>query len=166
KEALETLMGNGPNSVIEKSVQLAGILLELSGIKRGQGENIAEDILKSGKALKKFREMIAIQGGDPNVQPADIPIGQYTYDYPAPIDGYVKGISNDVIKKLARAAGSPQSKGAGIKLYVKEGHKVTEHQPLLKIYSESEENLSNALKILEKDSPLYIESMLLDRIGK
>jgi AMP phosphorylase len=165
KEALETLMGHGPNSVIEKSVQLAGILLELSGIKRGEGEHIAEDILKSGKALEKFKEIIAVQGGDPNIQPEDVPVGEYTYDYPAPIDGYVKGISNDLIKKLARAAGSPQFKGAGIKLYVKEGHKVTENQPLLKIYSESEENLSNALKLLEKNAPFYIESMLLDRIG-
>ena len=168
KEALETLLGKGPNSVIEKSCQLAGILLELSGIKRGQGEDIANDILKSGKALAKFREIIAIQGGDPNIEPEDIPVGEYTYELQAPIDGYVKGISNDLIKKVARAAGSPQYKGAGIKLYVKEGHKVSESSPLMRIYAESEENLSNAIKLLEheRESPFYIESMLLERVGK
>jgi AMP phosphorylase len=100
KEALETLLGQGPNSVIEKSCQLAGILLELSGVKRGQGEDIAADILKSGKALEKFREIIAIQGGDPNIKPEDIPVGEYTYDLQASIDGYVKRISNDIIKKI------------------------------------------------------------------
>ncbi|NVM31857.1 MAG: AMP phosphorylase [Candidatus Helarchaeota archaeon] len=167
REALETLMGHGPNSLIEKSLELAGILLELSGrVKRGQGADLANDILDSGKALQKFREMIAIQGGDPNVKPADIQIGKFTNDYQALMDGYVKGISNDLIKQIARAAGAPKYPGAGIKLYVKEGHKVSEGSNLMKIHAESEENLSNALKLLEKQSPIYIESMLLDRIGK
>lgn len=160
-------MGHGPNSLIEKSLELAGILLELSGrVKRGQGADLAKDILDSGKALQKFREMIVIQGGDPNVKPADIQIGKFTNDYQALMDGYVKGISNDLIKQIARAAGAPKYPGAGIKLYVKEGHKVSEGSNLMKIHAESEENLSNALKLLEKQSPIYIESMLLDRIGK
>jgi len=166
REALETLMGHGPNSVIEKSCQLAGILLELSGIKRGQGEDIAEDILRNGKALEKFREIIAIQGGDSNINPEDIPVGEYTYDFQAPIEGYVKRISNDIIKKIARAAGSPQYTGAGIKLYMKEGHKVSENSLLMTVYAESEENLSNAIKIIERESPFYIESMLLERVAK
>ena len=167
KEALETLMGNGPNSLIEKSATLAGILLELSGnVKRGQGAEVAMEILESGKALQKFREIIALQGGSPDVKPEEIAVGEYTHDLKAPMDGYVKGISNDMIKKIARAAGAPKYKGAGIKLYVKEGRKVSEDSILMTIHAESEENLSNALKLLEEQSPFYIESMLLDRIGK
>ncbi|HUX99738.1 MAG TPA: AMP phosphorylase [Candidatus Deferrimicrobium sp.] len=164
QEALETLMGNGPNSLIKKSVELAGILLELSGAKRGQGAEIAENVLKSGKALKKFREIIEIQGGNPKIKPTDIEVGEFTFECKAKMDGYVKGISNNLIKKIARAAGSPKYKGSGIKLYVKEGHKVSENSALMKIYAESEENLSNAIKVLEKETPFYIESMLLDRI--
>ncbi len=167
KEALETLMGHGPNSLIEKSTMLAGILLELSGkVKRGLGDDMAREILESGKALKKFREIIAIQGGNPDVQPEDIAIGEYTHDLNSPMVGYVKGISNDLIKKIARAAGAPKYKGAGIKLHVKEGRKISEESNLMTIYAESEENLTNALKLLEVQSPFYIESMLLDRIGK
>jgi AMP phosphorylase len=164
QEALETLMGHGPNSLIEKSVELAGMLLELSGIKRGQGAEIAENLLKSGKALKKFREIIEVQGGNPNIIPTDIKVGEFTYEYKATMDGYMKGISNNLIKGIARAAGAPKFKGAGIKLYVKEGHKVSENSLLMKIYAESEENLSNAIKVLKKETPFYIESMLLDRI--
>jgi AMP phosphorylase len=164
QEALETLMGHGPNSLIEKSVELAGMLLELSGIKRGQGAEIAENLLKSGKALKKFREIIEVQGGNPNIIPTDIKVGEFTYEYKATMDGYMKGISNNLIKGIARAAGAPKFKEAGIKLYVKEGHKVSENSLLMKIYAESEENLSNAIKVLKKETPFYIESMLLDRI--
>ncbi|MHA1129987.1 MAG: AMP phosphorylase [Candidatus Helarchaeota archaeon] len=166
REALETLMGRGPGSLIEKSTTLAGILLELSGQERGQGVKIAEEILRSGKALEKFKEIIAIQGGNPNIQPTDLHIGEYVYDLQAQTNGYVKGISNDLIKKLARAAGAPSFPGAGLKLFVKEGHKVSKEAVLLRIHAESEENLSNAIKLLEKGSPIYIESMLLDRIGK
>lgn len=167
REALETLMGRGPNSLIEKSTQLAGILLELSGIsKRGVGADLARNILESGKALSKFQEIVAIQGGSANITPEAIEIGTYTHELTAERDGYVKGISNDSIKQLARAAGAPKDQGAGIKLLAKEGHKVSEGEKLMIIYAESEENLSNALKLLEKKSPIYIESMLLDRITK
>ncbi len=166
REALETLMGHGPNSLIEKSIKLAGILLELSGVERGRGSDLAEEVLRSGKALQKLREIIAIQGGNPNITPEEIIVGEFTYDYESPMEGYVKGISNSLIKRIARSAGAPTYKGAGIKLYVKEGHKVSKGSVLMKIYAESEENLSNAIKILETEQPIYIESMLLDRIGK
>jgi hypothetical protein len=36
----------------------------------------------------------------------------------------------------------------------------------MRIHAESEENLSNAIKLLEKESPFYVESMLLERVGK
>jgi len=71
-----------------------------------------------------------------------------------------------LITEIARASGAPKSKGAGIKLFVKEGHKVSKNSKLLRIYAEKEEKLSDAIKILEKEKPIYIESMLLDRIGR
>ena len=167
KEALETLMGNGPNSLIEKSVELSGILLELGGIvRRGAGYNKAEEILKTGKALKKLKEIIEIQGGNPNVKPEDIPVGEYIYEYQAHYDGYIKYISNKLINKISRALGAPKFKGAGIKLLVKEGHKVAKESVLMKMFAEKEENLTNAIKILDDNNPIYIESMLLDRIGR
>ncbi|MBD3230508.1 MAG: AMP phosphorylase [Candidatus Lokiarchaeota archaeon] len=168
REALETLMGHGPNSLIEKSVELAGILLELGcKAERGNGYRVAEKILKTGKALEKFREIIEIQGGSKNIKPEDIEIGELTHDYCAYDDGYVKDISNLLINKIARTLGCPKFKGAGIKLFVKEGHKVSKGQPLMKLYAQKEENLTNALEIIEKNDPaIYIESMLLDRIGR
>ncbi|MHA1197594.1 MAG: AMP phosphorylase, partial [Promethearchaeota archaeon] len=61
KEALTLLRdyNAGPNSLIEKSTELAGILLEMGGkAQRGQGQILAKEILKSGKAYEKMKRII------------------------------------------------------------------------------------------------------------
>lgn len=101
KEALEALSGNGPTSLIEKSTALAGLLLEMSGATpRGRGQDRAKEILASGKALQKMREIIEAQGGDPRVKPEDIPIGTHRIKLLSPADGYVVSVDNNAIKNI------------------------------------------------------------------
>src|SRR4030043_762684 len=57
QEALSTLMGGGPPDLREKAVSLAGMLFEMVGVENGRV--MAEDMLDSGKAMKKMREIIA-----------------------------------------------------------------------------------------------------------
>ena len=55
----------GPKDLEKKSVFLAGQLLEMTGkAKKSQGEKMAKEILQSGKAFEKFKEIIKAQGGD------------------------------------------------------------------------------------------------------
>ena len=69
KEALSTLEGTGPASLIEKSTALAGLLLEMAGkATKGSGQDMAKDVLQSGQALAKMKEIIEAQGGDPNIK--------------------------------------------------------------------------------------------------
>ena len=72
REALQTLMGNGPGSLVEKATGLSSVLFEMAGKKNPR--KLAENILKSGKAEKKFREIIDAQGGNSKIKPEDIPI--------------------------------------------------------------------------------------------
>ena len=75
RECIRILEGEGhPSSVIEKACELAGIILEMGGIPHGADE--ARRILDSGEALKKFREIVAAQGGNPNITSKDIKIGK------------------------------------------------------------------------------------------
>ncbi|TAN36431.1 MAG: AMP phosphorylase, partial [Candidatus Methanoperedens sp.] len=69
KEAIKVLETmEGPNSLIEKSTALAGILLEMGGAAaRGQGKEMAMETLRSGKAFTKLKEIIEAQGGNPNI---------------------------------------------------------------------------------------------------
>ncbi len=163
REALETLMGKGPTSLIEKSVSLAGLLLEMSGqARRGYGRNMAYSILKSGRALKKMKEIIEGQGGNPDVKPSDIPIGEHKAVLYAKMDGYVKRVENSKVVAIARKAGAPRDKGAGVQLYAKEGRKIRKGQPLLEIYSERSSKLTGAYELALQFPPISLEGMLLD----
>lgn len=166
REALETLQGDGPNSLIEKSTSLAGILLEMSGrFSYGSGIDKAKEILESGKAYEKMKEIIEAQGGDPDVRLEDLPIGSVKESIKASRDGYVKQIYNSRIGEIARAAGSPRDKGAGVVLIHKEGRKVEEGDPLIEIYADYEKKLDEAVEIAKEKPPVRVESMLLRRVS-
>lgn len=165
KEALEALQGRGPASLIEKSTSLAGLLLEMAGVApRGSGKELAEEALTSGKALKKMREIIEAQGGNPDVRPEDIPVGEYTAEIGAPCDGYVTDVDNKSIKEIALAAGAPAEKGAGVLLHAKVGYKVEKGDPIMTIYAERESKLTEAYNVAIRTKPITVEGMLLRRI--
>ncbi len=67
REAMLMLEKNeGPRSLVEKTLAISGMLLEMGGVAaKNDGARMASEIVKSGKALKKFKEIIEAQGGDP-----------------------------------------------------------------------------------------------------
>jgi AMP phosphorylase len=165
KEALETLMGEGPNSLIEKSTALAGMLFEMNGISsKGEGQNMAKQILRSGLAYKKMKEIIKQQGGNPGIKPEDIPLGDKRFVVTAPADGYVSRIYNTSINAIARAAGSPRYKGAGVRLYAKMGYAVKKGAPVVEIFAERDSNLKDAVSFATRNPPFLIEGMLLEEL--
>jgi len=165
REALLALTGKGPNSLIEKSTSLAGMLFEMNGIsQKGQGQSFAKELLRSGKAYAKMQEMIEKQGGNPDVKPDEVPLGSKRYVVPAPIDGYVSTISNSAVNAIAKAAGAPVCKGAGIMLYAKIGYAVKKGDPVLEIFAETEQKLKNAQMIALQRSAFVIEGMLLEEL--
>ncbi len=146
-----------PKDLKEKGIFLAGMLLELSGIaKKGEGYEIARRILESGKAYEKMKEIIEAQGGDPNVKPEDLPIGSYTYDYLAPKQGMISEIDVRAISEVARAAGAPKDKGAGIYLHKKVGEFVKYGEKVFTIYAENEQKLDYAIRVVEEKKPVKI----------
>ncbi|MFQ5976142.1 MAG: AMP phosphorylase [Candidatus Hydrothermarchaeales archaeon] len=166
KEALLTLEGKGPStSLLEKSTGIAGIILEAGGVAvRGNGKKTAEEIVSSGKALKKLREIIEAQGGNPDVKPEDIPLGKFKEKVKALEEGYVTQIDNKSVVQIARTAGAPKSKGAGLLFHVTRGVKVKKGDTLFEIYSESEYKLKQALLLAKKLYPVKLEGMLMERI--
>ena len=73
--------------------------------------------------------------------------------------------------KIARAAGTPNDKGAGIQLYAKTGDKVILDKPMFRVYAEKKEKLDNANKLIRSLRPVEVgdkvgEEMLKRRIGK
>jgi AMP phosphorylase len=166
REAFEALEGKGPTSLIEKSTALAGMLLEFGGkAVRGEGQALARQILTSGKALEKMCEIIDAQGGDGKVRSSQIQVGQCRAEILAPIDGYVTRVSNAAMNQIARAAGAPIEKGAGIMLYGKEGHKVSKGEKVMEIFGERDSRVDEARNLALKLSPISIEGMLLQEVS-
>lgn len=165
REALQTLEGKGPASLEEKSTSLAGMLLEMAGkAPKGNGQDLAKEILQSGRALKKMKEIIEAQGGDLGIKSEQIIVGAHKQSITAPADGYVTHVSNTAINQIARATGAPAEKGSGVALYLKRGHKVSKGEPILDIYAERQTKLEQAFSLVAKLQPVTIEGMLLEEI--
>ncbi|MBY8999775.1 MAG: AMP phosphorylase [Candidatus Heimdallarchaeota archaeon] len=166
KEALEVLLGKGPTSVLEKSNELTGILFEMAGLApAGQGAALAADYIVKGKAKAKMEEILAVQGGNPNITPEEVEIGQYTADILATRDGYIVKLSNVGIKKVAYAAGTPNHKKAGVYLHKKGGDFCKKDEKLMTIYSDSEGRLTEAVNLAVNLSPYVLEGMIIKRIS-
>jgi len=167
-EALKTLMGDwSAKDLVEKATSLAGMLLELSGEHRGKEK--ALKILKEGVAEKKFREIIGEQGGDPDVKPSDIQLGDKVVQIKSNHSGQVLWLSNPILSEIARAAGAPKDEGAGVLLNKKVNDLVNKGDLLFTIYAESERRMDRALEILKREEPVIVrkkitEKMLLEEV--
>ena len=169
REAMETLYGGGPHEIVDKATNLAGILLEMVG--NENGKQMALELINNGRALEKMKQIIDAQGGDPSVKPEDLVPGKYYHDVDADRDGRILWFNNRDLVKIARAAGTPNDKGAGIQLYAKTGDKVSVDKPMFRIFAEKQEKLDNAVKQLRSLRPVEIgekvgEEMLKKRIRK
>jgi AMP phosphorylase len=167
REALTTLMGGGPPDLREKALSLAGMLFEMVGVENPRG--MAEEMIESGKALKKMREIIGAQGGNPAVMPEDLPVGSEKVVVRSERAGKVLWLSTDDIVRIAREAGAPKEKGAGVVLHAKLGGSVHKDGFLFEIYAERSSKLASALELAGQLSPIVLskkpeEKMILDRI--
>ncbi|HMF34621.1 MAG TPA: AMP phosphorylase [Candidatus Lokiarchaeia archaeon] len=167
QEALHLLQdfSAGPDSLINKSCELAGILLEMSGLAiPGGGKDMAIDILSSGKAYEKMREIIGAQQGNPDISWKDLPVGQYQQEIFSAITGHITNVDNKSVNEIAKIAGCPKNKGAGIVLDKKVGAHVDKGELLCTIYAESSGKLELAVKYHNAHPPQILGGMVLERV--
>jgi len=167
QEALTALMGGGPADLKEKAVSLAGMLFEMAGVEGGRKK--AEHMLQSGRAEQKLREIIEAQGGNPHVKPDELPVGANKAEVTADQAGRALWISTADIVHIAKIAGAPRAKGAGVVLKAKLGEAVKKDGALLEIYAERSSKLESALELAKRLQPIVLskkpeEQMLLDRV--
>lgn len=166
KEALEVLMNKKQvPDLLNKVCNIAGGMFELLG--RKNGYLLAKKILESGKAEKKMREIIKSQGGKSSIKPEDISVGKHLMRIRTEKSGQVMWIENRIIVDIARAAGAPKDKGAGIVFNKKLGEHVQKGDLLLTIYAEKPYKLDRVKYILSYQSPIGIgnrSDMLIHKI--
>ncbi|MDE3060606.1 MAG: thymidine phosphorylase family protein [Pseudomonadota bacterium] len=141
---------DAPADLREHALLLAGNVLEFSpAIERGKGIAIAEDLLRNGKAWAKFQAICEAQGGM-----REIPQSCCRHDYLAEKTGKITQIDTRRIALLAKLAGAPQFKAAGVDLHVKLHAIVEKGQPLFTIHSQSSGELNYALSFLHESNEL------------
>jgi len=164
RECIRILEGDKhPSSVIEKACDMAGIILEMGGMHEGFAK--AKELLDSGAAHKKFLEIVAAQNGRPDLKSDDLKPGEYVFDITSSKSGYVHSIANKDLVSIARAAGSPNDKGAGIMLHRKKGQRVEKGDILFQIYADNEAKGRRAKETASKLQPMHIEGMLIKKIA-
>jgi AMP phosphorylase len=154
KDVIKVLSRESPCHKLEsKSLALSGKLLEMTGkTKKGKGISLAADILNSGKAFEKFKQIVqAQQGSLENMKEAKI-----NHDIIAEKNGKIKEINVKKINTLARFLGCPADKSAGVYLHKHLNETVKKGEKILTLYSESEAELEEGLKFYNKFQPIQI----------
>ncbi|TNE64386.1 MAG: thymidine phosphorylase family protein [Alphaproteobacteria bacterium] len=138
-----------PADLREKSLQLAGALLENDpALQGGSGYARAKQLLESGAALATMNRIIDAQGR----QTAAICPGNLTHEITAPRSGRVEAIDCYRINRLARLAGAPMDKGAGVDLLCKVGDPVEAGAPLYRIHACFDSDFGFARAFAQEDS--------------
>lgn len=164
RECIRILEGQKhPSSVIEKACDMAGMVLEMGGFQDGFRK--AKEILDSGEAHKKFMEIVVAQGGRKDLKADDLEPGKFVFDITSSKSGYVHSIANKDLVAIARAAGSPNDKGAGILLNKKKGQRVEKGDVLFQIYADNDAKGTRARDMAVKLQPMHIEGMLIKKVA-
>jgi len=137
-----------PKDLEKKAIKMAVMLLKTAKIKNPYKKVIYS--LNSGLADKKMKEIIKAQEGNPNIKPESLKLGKFRFNFKAYKTGTICKINNNLLAKIARIAGSPQDKEAGIYLRCKLKQKVKKGQILFTIYSKSKERLEFAKRIINQ----------------
>ncbi|MES0328501.1 MAG: thymidine phosphorylase, partial [Gammaproteobacteria bacterium] len=77
-------------------------------------------------------------------------------DVLSPANGVIVNIDNLQMTHIARFAGAPIDKGAGVDLFKKLGDKVKKGEPLYRIHAEFPSDFNFALTLCERDSGYLI----------
>jgi AMP phosphorylase len=147
REALHCLeAGDGPAPLVDKACRFAGRLLELGGkAAPGEGMELARATLRDGRAHRKFLAIVAAQGGDPGIRSDTLEPGPHWADAVAPPGGLDLVLPNRALVEIARAAGAPRRRGAGIRFLAEPGSAVAAGEPAFRVHAEHPFHLQQAL---------------------
>ncbi|MGF7047783.1 pyrimidine-nucleoside phosphorylase [Paenibacillus sp. DS2015] len=149
KEAIDTLQGKGPKDLEELCLALGRQMVFLANKASSleEAEDMLKEVISNGKALNKFKEFIANQGGDPSVvdNPEKLPQAKYLIEVPAKEAGVVAEIVADEIGIAAMLLGAGRATkeseidlAVGLMLNKKIGDSVKVGESLLTIHANRE----------------------------
>ncbi|MBI2044140.1 thymidine phosphorylase [Candidatus Pacearchaeota archaeon] len=143
----------GPEDLKKKSILLSGKILEMTKkAKKGEGTKKAYEILMSGKAFIKFKQIIAAQGGNlDRIKPS-----KFKKEIHSKYSGKIKSIDGKKIISLARILGCPGDKASGIYIHNHVNDKIKKNDVILTLYSETKYNLNAGIRFCREEKIVEI----------
>ncbi len=159
KEAIDILAGRAGGDLLEVSLTLGGHMLMLAGKAKDPdaGKAMMKVALECGAGLKKLKEMIAAQGGDPAVcdDVTRLPQAKVIRSVACGKAGYVQKMDTMALGMAAQGMGAGRSKvddeldySVGFVLDVRIGDKVEADTPLCTLHARSEADADRAEKAI------------------
>jgi thymidine phosphorylase len=170
EESVEVLAGGGPADVIELTVELAREMLSQAGV---TGVDPSEN-LRNGKAMDKWRQMISAQGGDPD---AELPKAKHSHQILATESGFVSRLDALEVGVASWRLGAGRERkedavqfGAGIELNVQIGSRIEAGQPMMTLFTDTEEKFDRAIELASgaveiSNSSVAQRKLILGRIS-
>ena len=145
---------NAPDDLRERALLLAGRIIDMDpDMEGGCGLDKAREILKSGQARTMMDRIIDAQG---RVEKKHV-LGLLTRDIVASESGDVESIDCFRMARIARLAGAPIDKGAGIDLFKKVGERVVKGEVLYRIHAHVQANFGFASTMADEDCGFIID---------
>jgi pyrimidine-nucleoside phosphorylase len=179
-EVLDVLRGQGPEDLRELCHELAGWMFLLGDrvATVEAGKHLAKELIDSGKALEKFREMVELQGGDARVvdDPRRLPQAQLKADVVSPRRGYVTAIQCEQAGTACVILGGGRERkedavdpAVGFVLNKKVGDPISAGEPLCSVHYNSEARGARARALLQEtyqigDAPPAATRPLVHRV--
>ncbi len=161
QECIEVLHGGGPADLSDLCHELAAWMFYLGGASPTveQGKQLSEQIISSGQAFERFRQMVELQGGDISMidDPTRLPGTDHRVDVLSPHSGYVTAIDCEHVGTACVILGGGRERkedsvdpAVGIVVHKKIGDRVAGGEPLCKIHCHSDAQAARAKTLLEE----------------
>ncbi|MGH9502987.1 MAG: thymidine phosphorylase [Terriglobales bacterium] len=161
EECIEVMNGGGPADLREVSLELAAWMFHLADHKRSvdQGRELADKLIRDKSALKKFRQIVVQQGGDPGAidDPQRLPRAMHQVPVPSPAAGFVESIQCEQMGIASLVLGGGREKkedvidpAVGLVLHKKVGDPVQKGEALCAIHYNSDARLGSAQNLVQQ----------------
>jgi len=131
-------------------VEMASMIFEGVGkTKKGMGKKFTQDILDSGRALKKFWDIAKAQGAQKVVTSSQLKPGKLKHEIKSQKSGVIKNICTREIVEIARSLGTPGIKDAGIYIEKMPGDKVEKGDILMTLYATAPDRMEEGIKAVD-----------------